>query len=59
MSGLAQKRGTLEVLRNGVAFNGVNLQLAYFKRSGGGNPEHQARYAGNRFGIARQIHFSA
>ena len=59
VSGLAQKRGTLEVLRNGVAFNGINLHLAYFKPSAGGNPEHQARYEGNRFAIARQIHFSA
>lgn len=59
VSGLAQKRGTLEVLRNGVAFNGINLHLAYFKPSAGGNPEHQVRYEGNRFAIARQIHFSA
>ena len=59
VSGLTQKRGTLEVLRNGVAFNGINLHLAYFKPSAGGNPEHQARYEGNRFAIARQIHFSS
>jgi len=58
VSALVQKRGTLEVLRNGVSFNGINLQLAFFKPSAGGNPEHQARYAGNRFAIVRQIHFS-
>jgi type I restriction enzyme R subunit len=55
---LVAKRGTLEVLRNGVSFNGINLHLAYFKPSSGGNPEHQARYEGNRFGIMRQVHFS-
>jgi type I restriction enzyme, R subunit len=58
VSALIQKRGTLEVLRNGVSFNGINLQLAFFKPSAGGNPEHQARYAANRFSIMRQVHFS-
>src|SRR5688500_14141433 len=51
------KRGTLEVLRNGVSFSGINLQLAYFKPSAGGNPEHAARYAANRFAVMRQVHF--
>jgi type I restriction enzyme R subunit len=59
VSSLIQKRGTLEILRNGVAFNGVNLQLAYFRPSAGGNPEHQAGYQANRFAIIRQFHFSA
>lgn len=55
---LLQKRGTLEVLRNGVSFNGINLQLAWFRPSAGGNPEHQARYEANRFAVMRQVHFS-
>lgn len=55
---LARKRGTLEVLRNGVAFSGVNLQLAYFRPSSGGNPEHLAKYGANRFSVLRQFHFS-
>jgi type I restriction enzyme R subunit len=58
VSSLIAKRGTLEVLRNGVNFNGINLQLAFFRPSAGGNPEHQARYEGNRFSIMRQVHFS-
>jgi type I restriction enzyme R subunit len=58
IAAVVQKRGTLEALRNGVSFNGVNLQLAYFRPSAGGNPEHQARYEGNRFAVARQLHFS-
>ena len=58
VTGLIQKRGTLEVLRNGVSFNGINLQLAYFRPSAVGNPEHQARYEGNRFAVMRQVHFS-
>ncbi|PTQ76833.1 hypothetical protein C8R26_11381 [Nitrosomonas oligotropha] len=55
---LLQKRGTLEVLRNGVSFNGINLQLAYFRPSAGGNPEHQARYEANRFAVMSQVHSS-
>ena len=35
VTALVQKRGTLEVLRNGVSFNGINLQLAFFKPSAG------------------------
>lgn len=58
ISALIVKRGTLKVLRDGVSFNGINLTLAFFKPSAGGNPEHQARYEGNRFGIMRQVHFS-
>lgn len=58
VAGLIQKRGTLEVLRNGVSFNGINLQLAYFRPSAGGNPEHEARYKANRFAVMRQVHFS-
>ena len=58
VASLIQKRGTLEVLRNGASFSGVNLQLAYFRPSAGGNPEHQARYEGNRFAVLRQLHYS-
>jgi len=58
VSALTQKRGTLEVLRNGASFNGINLQLAFFKPSAEGNPEHLERYQGNRFAITRQFHFS-
>jgi type I restriction enzyme R subunit len=58
VSALVAKRGTLEVLRSGASFNGINLHLAFFKPSAGGNPEHQTRYAGNRFAIVRQVHFS-
>lgn len=58
VSGLIQKRGTLEALRGGVSFNGINLQLAYFRPSAGGNPEHQSRYEANRFAVMRQVHFS-
>ena len=58
VASLIQKRGTLDVLRNGASFSGVNLQLAYFRPAAGGNPEHQTRYEHNRFAVMRQAHFS-
>lgn len=58
VSSIVAKRGTLAALRNEVSFESVNLQLAYFRPSSGGNPEHQARYEGNRFSVMRQVHFS-
>ena len=58
VAAVIQKRGTLEVLRGGVSFNGINLQLTFFKPSASGNPEHQAQYAGNRIALMRQVHFS-
>ena len=56
---VVHKRGTLEVLRNGFTFNGINLKLAYFRPSAAGNPEHKAQYEANRFAVVRQVHFSA
>ncbi|MSU63767.1 MAG: hypothetical protein EXS31_15440 [Pedosphaera sp.] len=56
VSALVAKRGTLEVLRNGASFNGINLQLAFFKPSAGGNPEHQARDVGKSNSIAWLAH---
>ena len=58
LSSLIQKRGTLDVLRNGISFNGINLHLAYFRPAAQGNPNHQTCYEGNRFSIMRQLHFS-
>ena len=58
VAAVVKNRGTLEVLRGGVSFNGINLHLAFFKPSAGGNPEHQTQYEGNRFAVMRQVHFS-
>jgi type I restriction enzyme R subunit len=55
---LLQRRSTLDVVRNGVAFDGVNLKLAYFRPAAAGNPQHQACYEANRFAVMRQVHFS-
>lgn len=58
LTALVQKRGTLEILRGGISFDGINLQLAYFRPSADGNAEHQTRYEANRFAVMRQVHFS-
>ena len=53
-----QKRGTLDVLRNGIKDRGVKFQLAYFKPASGMNPEHLKLYQGNRFAVVRQLKYS-
>ena len=53
-----QKRGALDVLRNGIKDRGVKFHLAYFKPASGMNPEHQKLYQGNRFSVVRQLKYS-
>lgn len=52
------KRGTLDVLRNGIKDRGAKFELAYFKPVSGLNPEHEKLYKQNRFSVIRQIPFS-
>lgn len=54
------QRGTLDVLRYGVEFIGVNgtLKLAQFKPAMGMNPEISGRYAANRLRVVRQVRYS-
>jgi type I restriction enzyme, R subunit len=52
-----KKRGTLEVLRNGVKDYGCKFKLAYFVPSSGLNEELQKLYQGNIFSIVRQLKF--
>jgi type I restriction enzyme R subunit len=52
------KRGTLDVLRNGVKDKGAKFELAYFKPVSGLNPEHEKLYKQNKFSIIRQLPFS-
>lgn len=49
-----EKKGTLEVLRDGIKDVGAKIKLAYFVPSSGLNPEHQERYAANIFSVVRQ-----
>ncbi len=43
------KRGTLDVLRQGIKDSGCKFQLAYFRPSSGLNPETQRLYEANQF----------
>ena len=51
-------RGALAVLRHGFKCYGRTLRIAYFKAAHELNPALEARYAGNRLGVTRQLHFS-
>ena len=50
--------GSLATLRHGFKCYGRTLQAAYFKAAHALNPELEARYAANRLGVTRQLHYS-
>ncbi|NOT57669.1 MAG: type I restriction endonuclease subunit R [Deltaproteobacteria bacterium] len=50
--------GSLATLRHGFKCYGRTLHIAFFKAAHGLNPELEARYAANRVGLTRQLHFS-
>lgn len=50
--------GCLATLRHGFKCYGRTLRVAFFKAAHGLNPELEERYAKNRVGITRQLHFS-
>lgn len=51
--------GSLATLRHGFKCYGRTLHIAYFKAAHELNPELEVRYAANRLGLTRQLHFSA
>ena len=52
------RRGTLDVLRNGVKDSGCKFLLAYFRPASGLNEELQRLHAANLFAVVRQLRFS-
>lgn len=52
------REGSLATLRHGFKCYGKTLRIAFFKAAHGLNPELEERYAANRVGITRQLHFS-
>ena len=50
--------GALATLRHGFKCYGRTLHVAYFKAAHELNAELEARYAANRLGLTRQLHFS-
>ena len=53
-----ERRGALDVLRNGIRDSGVKFQLAYFHPSSGLNEKTQRLHAGNLFAVVRQLRYS-
>ena len=53
-----ERRGALDVLRNGIRDSGVKFQLAYFHPASGLNEETQRLHAGNLFAVVRQLRYS-
>ena len=52
------RRGTLDVLRNGVRDMGCQFRLAYFRPASGLNDTTRRLYRGNIFSAVRQLHYS-
>ena len=52
------RRGALDVLRNGVKDSGCKFRLAYFRPSSGLNEELQRLHAATLFAVVRQLRFS-
>src|SRR5690349_10963595 len=50
--------GALSTLRHGFKCYGRTLRVAFFKAAHELNPELEERYAANRLGLTRQLHFS-
>jgi type I restriction enzyme R subunit len=50
--------GSLATLRHGFKCYGKTFRVAFFKAAHALNPELEVRYAANRVGITRQLHFS-
>src|SRR5574341_1237147 len=53
-----ERRGGLEVLRQGVKDSGCTFRLAYFRPSSGLNEETQRLHAANLFAVVRQLRYS-
>ena len=50
--------GSLATLRHGFKCYGRTLRIAFFKAAHELNPDLEARYAANRLGLTRQLHYS-
>ncbi len=54
-----ERRGALDVLRNGVKDSGVKVRLAFFRPASGLNEETRRLHAANLFSVVRQVRYSA
>lgn len=58
LSAEIERRGALDVLRNGIKDAGCKFRLAYFRPASGLNEEVQRLHAANLFAVVRQVRFS-
>jgi type I restriction enzyme R subunit len=54
-----ERRGALDVLRNGIKDSGCKFRLAYFRPASGLNEETRRLHAANLFSAVRQLRYSA
>jgi type I restriction enzyme R subunit len=54
-----ERRGALDVLRNGIKDSGCKFRLAYFRPASGLNDETRRLHAANLFAAVRQLRYSA
>jgi len=55
---LRNKRGVLNLIREGFTLQGAKINLIWFKPASGLNPEHLKKYKANRLSVIRQVHYS-
>ena len=53
-----ERRGALDVLRNGIKDSGCKFRLAYFRPASGLNEETRRLHAANLFAVVRQVRYS-
>jgi len=53
-----ERRGALDVLRNGLKDSGVKFRLAWFRPASGLNEETRRLHAANLFAVVRQVRYS-
>jgi type I restriction enzyme R subunit len=53
-----ERRGALDVLRNGIRDSGCKFRLAYFRPASGLNEETRRLHAANLFAVVRQVRYS-
>jgi type I restriction enzyme R subunit len=53
-----ERRGALDVLRNGLKDSGVKFRLAYFRPASGLNSETRQLHGANLFAVVRQVRYS-
>ena len=56
---LRDKRGILNLIREGFVLQGATIKLIAFKPASNLNPDHLKKYQANQFSVIRQVHYSS